>query len=70
MNQNQNKPQSVDAREESPVASPCIGVCNMDKRSGLCEGCQRTLDEIAQWSSASDEWKRAVWEEIARRNGL
>ena len=31
------------------VASPCINVCRMDARSGLCDGCYRTIDEIAAW---------------------
>jgi predicted Fe-S protein YdhL (DUF1289 family) len=26
----------------------------MDERSGLCQGCARTLDEIARWASMSD----------------
>lgn len=34
-------------------ASPCIGVCRMDAESGLCQGCFRTLDEIAGWSAAT-----------------
>lgn len=49
------------------VPSPCIGVCRMNPQSGLCEGCLRTIDEIAQWSTASDEHKRAVWVEIRQR---
>lgn len=32
------------------VASPCISICEMDKASGLCSGCYRTLAEIATWS--------------------
>ena len=34
---------------------------------GLCNGCLRTIDEIVQWGAASDEFKRGVWTEIARR---
>ena len=49
------------------VPSPCINVCRMDPRTGLCEGCARTIEEIAQWSTASDATKRAVWIEIRRR---
>lgn len=52
------------------VPSPCIGICRMDPDTGLCEGCQRTLDEIARWSTGSEEWKRSVWNEIARRSGF
>jgi predicted Fe-S protein YdhL (DUF1289 family) len=49
------------------VASPCISVCRMNAQNGLCEGCLRTLDEIAAWSTMDDEGKRAVWASIARR---
>lgn len=49
------------------VASPCINVCRMDERSGLCVGCRRTLDEIAAWSRADDAQKRAILAAVARR---
>jgi len=49
------------------VPSPCISVCRMDAATGLCEGCYRTLDEIAQWSGASEEDKLAIWNELLRR---
>lgn len=39
----------------------------MNPQTGLCEGCLRTIDEIRQWRAASDEYKRAVWQEIGRR---
>lgn len=47
--------------------SPCISLCRMNPQTGLCEGCFRTLDEIAQWSTATEEFKRRVWQEIRRR---
>lgn len=53
-----------------PPPSPCISLCQMDPASGLCRGCLRTLDEIVQWGQAGDDFKRAVWEEIARREAL
>ncbi len=31
------------------VPSPCVNVCQMDPQTGLCRGCLRTLDEIADW---------------------
>jgi len=49
------------------MPSPCISICNMNPRTGLCEGCFRTIDEITQWSAASEEMKRAIWIEIKRR---
>jgi predicted Fe-S protein YdhL (DUF1289 family) len=39
----------------------------MDAASGLCEGCFRTLDEICQWSGASPQGKRQVWNLIEQR---
>ena len=49
------------------VASPCINVCRMDAASGLCEGCLRTLDEIAAWGTMDDGDKRVVWQRLEQR---
>jgi predicted Fe-S protein YdhL (DUF1289 family) len=49
------------------VPSPCISVCQIDSASGRCEGCYRTLDEIAAWSAAGPQRKRAIWQAIAQR---
>jgi uncharacterized protein len=51
------------------VPSPCINVCRMDSASGLCEGCLRTLDEIAAWGAMSDDDKRAVRVLLLQRRG-
>lgn len=42
------------------VPSPCINVCRMNDATGLCEGCFRTIDEIACWSGLAREEKLAV----------
>ena len=39
----------------------------MDEPSGWCEGCLRTLDEIAEWSVMDDRAKRAVWKLLPQR---
>ena len=41
------------------VASPCVSICRM-QRDGFCEGCGRTLGEIAEWSLASDDRRREI----------
>ena len=46
---------------EAGVASPCINVCRMNESTGWCEGCHRTLDEIAFWSVLDESDKQAVW---------
>ena len=52
---------------EATVASPCNNVCKVDVRTGWCEGCLRTLDEIASWSVLDDAEKRAVWTVLEQR---
>ena len=52
---------------EAEVASPCINVCRMDAASGYCEGCRRTLEEIACWSAYSAAQKRAVLARLPAR---
>ncbi len=53
-------------RADDP-ASPCINVCRMDERSGFCEGCLRTIDEIACWSGYTREEKLAVLAKLEPR---
>lgn len=52
---------------EPTVASPCTSVCRMDARTGWCEGCLRTLDEIAAWAQLDDADKRVVWRRLDER---
>lgn len=49
------------------VPSPCVSVCRMDAAGGYCEGCLRSLDEIAAWSGLGAADKREIWRLIARR---
>ena len=49
------------------VASPCINVCRMDEATGWCEGCLRTLDEIARWSALGEENRRRLCSELEQR---
>jgi uncharacterized protein len=39
----------------------------MNPDTGWCDGCLRTIDEIAGWSSMDDAQKRAVWQALALR---
>ncbi len=55
---------------EAEVASPCINICRMDAASGYCEGCRRTLEEIAGWSAYSAAQKRAVLAQLSTRFAL
>jgi predicted Fe-S protein YdhL (DUF1289 family) len=49
------------------IPSPCTGVCTMDGALGFCLGCGRTGDEIAEWSTADDLRRRAIWAILPER---
>jgi uncharacterized protein len=51
---------------EVPVASPCVDVCRLDAQ-GLCVGCRRTLEEIAEWSRASEARRREILRNVSER---
>lgn len=45
------------------VLSPCIGVCTVGD-DGLCDGCLRTLDEIARWRVLDDAERLRLMDEV------
>jgi predicted Fe-S protein YdhL (DUF1289 family) len=49
------------------VSSPCTRVCIVDPVTGLCEGCGRTLEEIARWGVMSEAERRAIMADLAQR---
>jgi len=49
------------------VASPCVRLCAVDPRTGLCRGCWRTLAEIAAWPTLDDDGRRRILEAIGTR---
>lgn len=53
--------------DAGPVRSPCISLCRIAPETGLCEGCQRTIDEIARWGAMPDDEKRRVWTLLEQR---
>ena len=57
----------IAASDEPNVPSPCQSVCVMNPQTGWCEGCLRTLDEIAGWSRSDDSARRAIWRQLPER---
>jgi uncharacterized protein len=47
--------------------TPCIDVCMIDPKSGLCFGCGRTLPEIARWGGMESAERRALMAELPAR---
>ena len=49
------------------IETPCIAVCMIDPKSGLCLGCGRTLPEIARWPRMAREERLAVMAQLGPR---
>ena len=49
--------------------SPCISICTLDD-ADVCMGCNRSLDEIIEWTMMDDAEKRAVLDNVERRASL
>jgi predicted Fe-S protein YdhL (DUF1289 family) len=49
------------------VLTPCIDVCQIDRKTGQCIGCHRSRDEIARWSRMSDDERRTIMAKLSAR---
>ena len=49
------------------VMSPCIGICTIDRKSGFCLGCKRTIDEIGRWAMLDDPERQAIIDQLPGR---
>ncbi len=49
------------------IETPCVKICKLDVRSGVCLGCGRTIGEIAQWSAMSPAARSRVIGELPGR---
>jgi predicted Fe-S protein YdhL (DUF1289 family) len=47
--------------------TPCIAVCMIDPRTGLCFGCGRTLREIEDWGRMESPERRALMADLPKR---
>jgi predicted Fe-S protein YdhL (DUF1289 family) len=56
-----------DIQTEPVIESPCVKICEVDRPSGLCRGCGRTLAEIARWSSLTGGERRQIMAELPDR---
>jgi predicted Fe-S protein YdhL (DUF1289 family) len=49
------------------IESPCVKICTLDARSGICLGCGRTIDEIARWTAMNAAERSRVMTELPAR---
>ena len=50
-----------------PIKSPCVLICQLDLKSGLCAGCGRNKEEIRYWVRYTDEERDAIMDGLAER---
>jgi predicted Fe-S protein YdhL (DUF1289 family) len=44
-----------------------VGICVIQPATGWCQGCRRTLGEIARWSGASPAEQWQIIERLSQR---
>lgn len=49
------------------ISTPCRQVCRIAPQDGLCDGCGRSLAEIAGWSAMSEAERLAIMATLADR---
>jgi predicted Fe-S protein YdhL (DUF1289 family) len=49
------------------IETPCNKVCTVDRGSGLCLGCARTLAEIEHWMAFNDGERARIARDLPRR---
>ncbi len=47
--------------------SPCVNICMIDDKSGICVGCGRSGDEIAGWIDMSPTERRSIMAALPER---
>lgn len=53
--------------EPRPVTSPCVSICVLNPATGLCDGCFRTLKEIAAWGGLTASERERVMAALPER---
>jgi len=49
------------------VSTPCIKICTMHPRAGLCAGCGRSLEEIARWGGMAESERLRIMAQLPAR---
>ena len=49
------------------ISTPCTKICLIDRASGLCEGCGRTLLEIGRWPALNEAERKAIMKALGAR---
>lgn len=47
--------------------SPCLSLCELDKKGEYCVACKRTQEEIFSWLTYNEETRLKLLKEIEKR---
>ena len=46
------------------IDSPCIDICTIDRDSGECIGCGRTVEDVRNWANFDNLKKKQILENL------
>ena len=49
------------------IESPCVQICIVHPETRICTGCNRTIDEITDWSRMTPEARRNIMDDLPAR---
>lgn len=47
--------------------TPCVGRCSHNVGGDICKGCGRTVAEVRDWNTYSNDEKRAIMAQLPER---
>lgn len=54
-------------RIKPEIESPCVNICRMDADNRYCIGCFRTVQEIQNWTTMTDEERERIMSQLDSR---
>jgi len=52
------------------IETPCVKICTLDARAGVCLGCGRTIDEISRWANMKAAERGRIMSELPERRAF
>ncbi len=52
------------------METPCTGICKIDQETRQCQGCLRTIDEIASWATLTPAKRSHIMHALQKRKRL
>ncbi len=46
------------------MVTPCINICKLDAHTNRCIGCHRTVDQLINWTTYTDEERSEIMRQL------